>query len=83
MIRIMPTTIHLTPDLLAAVDQRARDLELTRNRFISESLRRTLENDERWSPALVSDLRSAGASPEERRALTELRRSLRPGTHER
>ncbi len=79
----MPTTIHLTPDLLAAVDQRARDLELTRNRFISESLRRTLENDERWSPALVSELRRAGSSPKERRALTELRRSLLAGTHER
>ncbi len=72
----MPTTIHLHAALLAAVDRRARDLGLTRNRFIAQSLEQSLESDTRWSPALVEELRRAGADPGERQALARVQRTI-------
>lgn len=44
------TTIHLSGDLLAAVDRRAKDLRLTRNRYIVQALERSLHRDTAWSP---------------------------------
>lgn len=73
----MATTIHLSPPLLSAVDQRARDLRVSRNRYISDALRRCVGEETAWSPDLMEELRAAGRDPEEQRILTEMLVAIR------
>ena len=72
----MSTTIHLSDDLLAAVDRRAKDLRLTRNRYIVQVLERSLRSDTAWSPAFVEELRAAGQDQELQRTLAEIRAAI-------
>lgn len=72
----MTITIHLSDDLLAAVDRRAQDLRLTRNRYIVEALERSLQSDTAWSPAFVEELRVAGQDRELSRILAEMRTAI-------
>lgn len=73
----MSTTIHLSGDLLSAVDRRAKDLRLTRNRYIVQALERSLRSDTAWSPAFVEELRAAGGDPELQRTLAEMRAAIK------
>lgn len=73
----MSTTIHLSGDLLAAVDRRAKDLRLTRNRYIVQALERSLRSDTAWSPAFVEELRAAGRDRELQRTLAEMRAAIK------
>ena len=73
----MSTTIHLSGDLLAAVDRRAKDLRLTRNRYIVQTLERSLLGDAAWSPAFVEELRAAGRDPELQRTLAQMRTAIK------
>lgn len=72
----MNTTIRLSDELLAAVDRRAKDLRLTRNRYIEQALERSLRSDTTWSPAFVEELRAAGRDPELQRTLAEIRAAI-------
>lgn len=69
----MSTTIHLSDELLAAVDRRAKDLSLTRNRYIEQALERSLRSDATWSPVFVEELRAAGQDRELQQTLGEMR----------
>lgn len=73
----MSTTIHLSAELLAAVDHRARDLRVTRNRYIVRALERSLRDDTEWSPALVEDLRAVRHDAEHQSVLAEMRRAIK------
>ena len=73
----MSTTIHLSGDLLAAVDRRAKDLRLTRNRYIVQALERSLHSDTAWSPAFVEELRAARQDRELQRTLAEMRAAIK------
>ena len=73
----MSTTIHLSGDLLAAVDRRAQDLRVTRNRYIVRALERSLSSDTEWSPAFVEELRAARHDPEDHRVLAEMRAAIK------
>lgn len=73
----MSTTVHLSGELLAAVDRRAKDLRLTRNRYIVKALERSLRSDTEWSPVFVEELRAAGRDPELQRTLAEMRDAIR------
>ncbi len=75
--RFVRTTIHLAPSLLAAVDRRAQELRISRNRYIREALERSLRADREWSPTLVRKLRTAGRDPEDQRVLTEMLQAIR------
>jgi Arc/MetJ-type ribon-helix-helix transcriptional regulator len=52
----MPTTVHLPDDLLRKVDERARALNIPRNRYIVEALRKVLADQTSWSPAFLDKL---------------------------
>lgn len=52
----MPTTIHLPDELLSRVDERAKTLKITRNRYIVEALRKVLADQTEWSPAFLEQL---------------------------
>lgn len=49
----MPTTIHVPDQLLDRVDARAKALGMSRNRFITQALEKSLGEEEGWSPELV------------------------------
>lgn len=42
---VVATTVHIPPDLLKSVDQRAKQRRISRNRLIVEALRSTLDAD--------------------------------------
>lgn len=63
----MPTTVHLPTTLLDSVDQRARELGLSRNRYIIRALEHSLVAETQWSPRLVETLTAAREDEEARR----------------
>ena len=69
----MPTTIHLPSPLLATLDRRARDLGISRNRYIVEALERSLEKETSWSRRFVDELKAAGTDEEARAELETMR----------
>lgn len=58
----MATTVHLPPDLLEALDRRARELQISRNRLITRTLRDALEERDTWSSAFVEALTDVSAA---------------------
>lgn len=79
----MPTTVHIPPVLLEAIDRRAKALRLSRNRLIVRALARELNEPSGWSPEFLDRLRdvdaeTADAVDELLVAVTRARRSKRP-----
>jgi predicted transcriptional regulator len=72
----MSTTIHVPSELLSSVDRRAKQLGLSRNRYILRALERAVEEETAWSPELRKELAAASEDPESRRALEELRAAI-------
>ena len=68
----MSTTVHLPPDLLESVDQRARELGMSRNRYIVRALGRAIESETRWSASFVENLAAARSDDDGSQALEEL-----------
>ncbi len=68
----MSTTVHLSPHLLESVDHQARELGLSRNRYIIRALERTLESETRWSVRFAEELAAAHSDDEARRTLEEV-----------
>ena len=54
----VPTTIHIPEPLLNEVDERAKTLKLSRNRFIVDALRKALAEEPPWSPGFLDALRA-------------------------
>ena len=52
----MATTIHVPDELLSRVDERAKKLKITRNRYIVEALRKALAEQTAWSPDFLEQL---------------------------
>ena len=61
----MATTVHLPREILEQIDSRARDLKISRNRYILESLRRTLSNQDEWPPEFLEKIRDWSSNEEE------------------
>src|SRR5688500_14949393 len=55
-IQCMPTTVHIPEDLLQKVDERAKVLKITRNRYVVEALKQALAEQSSWSPAFLAEL---------------------------
>jgi predicted transcriptional regulator len=71
----MPTSIHLPKRLLAEVDQRARSLKMSRNRFIVLALANELKRESEWSPGFFDRLRDVDS--ETTHAVDEMLRMIR------
>jgi hypothetical protein len=55
----MPTTVHIPPRVLAALDRRARALRISRNRLIVQAVERELSPDRStWPEEFVASLRA-------------------------
>ena len=46
----MPTSVHIPRHLLVAVDRRAKQLGMSRNRVIVRALERDIAGETEWSP---------------------------------
>ena len=72
----MTTTVHLPADLLASVDRQARELDMSRNRYVIRALERALETETRWSATFVEELTAARTDMAGQRALEEVRAAI-------
>lgn len=52
----MPTSVHLPPELLEAVDKRARALRISRNQLVVRALEREVQGGNDWSPGFFEVL---------------------------
>jgi hypothetical protein len=71
----MPTSVHIPKPLLDEVDRRARRLNVSRNRFIVQTLERELLRDCTWSPGFFEFL--AAATPEDAAEVDAMLRAIR------
>lgn len=60
----MPTTVHLPDALLEGIDRCARDLGLSRNRYIVQALTQSLERRTGWSVQFVETMTAASDDTE-------------------
>jgi hypothetical protein len=79
----MPTTVHIPPALLKAVDRRAKALRVSRNRLIVRALERAVSERSGWAPEFLDRLRetddeTAAAVDDLIVAVRRARRSKRP-----
>lgn len=79
----MPTSVHIPPRLLQAVDRKARALGVSRNRLIIRALERELDPAAGWSPGFFEGLArvepgTAEAVDALRASIERARRSKRP-----
>lgn len=79
----MPTSVHLPKSLLAALDQRAKYLRISRNRLIVQALERELQAADEWSPGFFerleqTDAATKAAVDEMLEVITKNRRSKEP-----
>jgi len=75
----MATTVHIPKPLLAAVDRRARQLKMSRNRFVVRTLEKELEHASEWTPGFLDVFRELGPPSNEavERMFVAIRRSRR------
>jgi predicted transcriptional regulator len=71
------TTVHLAPDLIARIDRRARELGISRNRFIARALERTIEEQTEWSPRFIEVLEHGKGDAQDRKAVDEMMGAIR------
>ena len=71
----MPTSVHLPPELLEAVDRRARALRISRNQLVVRALEREVEGGNDWSPGFFELL--SNVTPETQHDVDELLKQVR------
>lgn len=52
----MATSVHIPPELLAAIDRKAQSLKISRNRLIVRALEREVAPGSDWSPGFFERL---------------------------
>ncbi|MFQ5791369.1 MAG: ribbon-helix-helix domain-containing protein [Acidobacteriota bacterium] len=72
----MPTTVHLPPDLLKQIDQRAGELRMSRNRYIRQALETAIREETRWSASFLETLAAATRDMDSHQALDEMMRAI-------
>lgn len=72
----MPTTIHLSPDLLESVDRRAGELGISRNRYISHALEKAIDEETSWSPRFLKALAAARDDSEGRELVEQMTEAI-------
>ena len=72
---VMPTSVHLPKPLLAAVDRRARALQISRNQLVVRALEREVGGGSDWSPGFLEQL--GHVDPELSASVDELVRDVR------
>lgn len=71
----MATTVHIPDPLLKAVDRRAAELRLSRNRYIVQTLARAVQSETEWSDHLFEVLE--GQAPEDAAEVDTMMEAIR------
>ena len=71
----MPTTVHIPAPLLAALDRRARSLQVSRNSLIVRAVERELTDQSSWPAEFLAALRFV--DPSQAAAVDQLRTHVR------
>lgn len=66
------TSVHLPKDLLEEIDRRAAEEGLSRNRYIVEALRASIERETAWSPRLLNMIAEAAEDEESGEAVEKM-----------
>lgn len=78
----MGTSVHIPKPLLAAVDRKAKTLQLSRNKLIIRALEREVTQGSDWSPDFFDRLQAdndvAAAADEALAIIKAARRSKKP-----
>lgn len=72
----MATTVHLPPDLLKRVDQRASELGISRNRYIKRALEKTIQGETSWSQPFLEALSVAAEDPDSHEAVDDMMKAI-------
>ena len=75
----MVTTVRLPPALLESVDRRARDLGISRNRFIIQTLAKAFEEESAWSQEFLEALAAAADDYDAHEGVAEMLRIISSG----
>jgi predicted transcriptional regulator len=70
------TTVHLPPELIARVDRHARELGISRSRYIRRALEQAVANETAWSRSFSEMLAEAAADTDSHGAVDDLLRSV-------
>ncbi len=65
----MATTVHLPGDLLQSVDERAKELGISRNRYIVRALKKAVAEETTWSNEFLKMLDTAAHDKEAQREI--------------
>ncbi|MFM8535858.1 MAG: YlcI/YnfO family protein [Acidimicrobiia bacterium] len=71
----MPTTVHIPEKLLTALDTRAKQLGISRNRLVVQAVERELRERDKWPPGFIERLRKV--TPSQKRAVDEMMTAIR------
>jgi hypothetical protein len=81
----MPTSVHIPPALLKAVDKKARELKISRNRLVIQALEKEVgSQDKGWPPGFFEQFTPAeteedkGVEAEFMQSMNRPRRSRKP-----
>ena len=72
----MPNTVHVPADLLESVDLRAKQLGMSRHRFVIRALERAIHEETEWSEHFVKELAVAALDIESHRDINEMRGAI-------
>jgi predicted transcriptional regulator len=72
----MTTTVHLPPDLLERVDERAKRLRVSRNQYVRRALERMIEKETTWSRRFLDTLDEAAADRESYETLDQMAQAI-------
>jgi predicted transcriptional regulator len=72
----MATTVHLPPDLLKRVDQRADELGISRNRYIMGALEKAVHEETSWSPRFLEALSEASTDTDSHEAVAAMMKAI-------
>jgi predicted transcriptional regulator len=66
----MPTTVHIPPELLERLDQKAREQGMSRNRLIVQAVEESLRSPTGWPPGFFERVKAR--DPEDAAAVDEM-----------
>jgi predicted transcriptional regulator len=72
----MSTTVHLPPDLLKRVDQRASELGISRNRYIKRALEKAVQEETTWSQPFLEALSRATEDTDSHEAVDDMMKGI-------
>lgn len=75
----MATSVHLPEELLEELDRRAKEVGMSRNRYIVEALRAAILRETSWSPRLLQMLAEAARDEEASEAVEEMMSAISSG----